>query len=632
MRVLLITPPLVHSNTPYPATTYLAGFLRGRSSGVQVAQTDASLEFVLRLFSKTGLRRVKRANRRSTQNVEFFLRNFERYEGTIEPVIEFLQGGDLSLATRIASRKFLPEGSRFSQAFGKDKHGKYLNWAFGANGILDQAKYLASLYLHDLAEAIREGADPRFEFSRYGEKLAASQRSFDLLERQLEREFTVLDEILIELARELVERKRPGFVGFTVPFPGNVYGALRMAKAIKSLDPHIPIAMGGGYVNTELRSLTDPRIFNYIDYITLDDGERPLECLLEHVNGKRSQEDLLRTYVLAGDKVKYISSSRERDIPAEDTGVPTYDGLPLDRYVSMIDMLNPMHRLWFEFKWLKLTLAHGCYWKKCTFCDLSLDYIDRHDPDNAENIIRKMETLMGETGLRGFHFVDEAAPPALLRRLSEQILKKRLQVSWWGNIRFEKSFTPDLVELMAEAGCIAVTGGLEVASERVLKLINKGVTIDQVARVTHAFSQAGILVHAYLMYGYPTQTEQETIDSLEVTRQLFAKNCIQSGFWHWFVATAHSPIGREPQKYGIRMPPPREEPEHGTFARYELAFEDPTPCDHEMLGEGLKDAIYHYMQGVGLDKDVRFWFKKKVPPTTLPSDLISRAIEMLPSL
>lgn len=130
-----------------------------------------------------------------------------------------------------------------------------------------------------------------------------------------------------------------------------------------------------------------------------------------------------------------------------------------------------------------MTLAHGCYWGKCAFGDGTLDYIKRFEKAPVEMLVDRMEQIMQQTGVSGFHFVDEAAPPALLRKLSEEIIKRGLTVSYWTNVRFEKSFTPELCYLLAQSGCIAVSGGLEVASPRVLQLINKGITIE-IARET----------------------------------------------------------------------------------------------------------------------------------------------------
>lgn len=630
MRVLLLIPPMTQLNTAYPSTAYLTGFLRSR--GVDAQQADPALELFLRLFSSAGVReitqriRVRKTTPKSRVSPSFscFLENAAKYEMAIDSVVRFLQGGDPTLAYRIVGRDFLPEGPRFrvlDEGQGSPEEDP-LSLAFGSLGIVDRAKYLASLFMDDLADVIREGIDSRFELSRYGEKLAASAPSFDPIEEALRARPTWVDETLDTITKELLEKHRPELLGLSVPFPGNAYGAFRMAKVARSLHPQLKIAMGGGYVNTELRELSDPRVFDYVDYITLDDGERPLLSLIEHLEGKRGKDALCRTLFREGGKVILQHDSTLHDIPHRDSGIPTYDGLPLDRYVSLFEMLNPMHRLWSDGRWNKLTLAHGCYWRKCNFCDVTLDYIGRYDPASASLLVDRIEAMVKETGQRGFHFVDEAAPPALLRGLAEELLRRKVVITWWGNVRFDKTFTPELTRFLAQAGCVAVSGGLEVASDRLLKLMQKGVTVEQVARVTHAFSSAGVLVHAYLMYGFPTQTEQETVDALERVRQLFEAGCIHSAFWHRFSATIHSPIGKNPQKFGIRLLP---EPKV-TFARNDLPFEDPTGCDHDQMGVGLRKALYNFMHGVGLDLDVRKWFDKPVPKAKVPKALITKAL------
>ncbi|HEX7835994.1 MAG TPA: radical SAM protein, partial [Kofleriaceae bacterium] len=463
-----------------------------------------------------------------------------------------------------------------------------------------------------------------------GERLAASAPTFDPLRDALEAEPTWIDEVVDEIAAELYARHRPDVVGLTVPFPGNVYGAFRIARAIKRAAPATRLVLGGGYVNTELRELADPRVFDYVDFVTLDDGEAPLLALLAHLRDPAAP--LHRTFVRQGGVVRLVTGDGLRDTRLRDAGTPSYAGLPLDRYVSLFEMLNPMHRLWSDGRWNKLTIAHGCYWKQCAFCDVTLDYIARYDRAPADLLVDRICAMIAETGQTGFHFVDEAAPPAALRALAERLIARGVTITWWGNVRFEQAFTPELARLLARSGCVAVSGGLEVASDRLLALMNKGVTVEQVARVTRAFSDAGVMVHAYLMYGFPTQTAQDTIDALERVRQLFAEGCLQSAFWHRFTATAHSPIGRAPELYGIRL----RAAAPATFARNDLAFDDPTGCDHDGLAAGLRKAVYNFMHGVGLDVDPRSWFERpgrsrgrsapKIPRARVPPDLIRRAL------
>ncbi|MBU3628129.1 radical SAM protein [Polynucleobacter sp. AP-Reno-20A-A9] len=630
MKVLSLIPPMTQLNTPYPSTAYLTGFLRSR--GVDAVQEDLALALVLSFFTPEGMVEIRTQaltvpEEGRSASVNFFLDYFDSYQSTIAPTISFLQGRDSTLSHRINTRDFLPEGPRFASldAFDDEEAGDSLSWAFGALGSQDRARHLATLYLNDLSDVLRDAVDDRFEFVRYAESLASSQPTFTPLADALQAKPTLMDLHLQDLAGKAIERHQPEIVLLSVPFPGAMYAALRIAQVIKKSHSKIKIALGGGYVNTELRELSDARIFDYVDFITLDSGERPLLALLEHLGGKRSTERLVRTFIRnSKNQVQYLNW-QELDVPFEEVGTATWDGLPLDSYLSLLDMLNPMHRLWSDGRWNKLTVAHGCYWKKCSFCDVSLDYISRYETASASLLVDRIEQIVHETGQTGFHFVDEAAPPKILKALAEELIRRKVLISWWGNIRFEKTFTPELAELLAKSGCIAMSGGLEVASDRLLNLMKKGVSVEQVAQVTKGFSDAGILVHAYLMYGFPTQTVQETVDALEYVRQLFENGCIQSGFFHRFICTVHSPVGLNPQEYGIELIPLPEI----TFAKNDVAFIDPTGVDHDALGQGLKKAIYNYMHGVGFEIKAQSWFDGlgiAVPKTTIPKNFIQNAL------
>ncbi|MBA4502322.1 radical SAM protein [Marinobacterium sp. 3-1745] len=638
MTVLLMTPPMTQLNTPYPATAYLTGFLRSR--GYEAVQRDPAIELFLEMMTAPALEIIRQhveANYEQFEDDELpdvifnFLAEFDRYHQTVETAIRFLQGKDPSLALRINSRRFLPEGPAFDAIAQMEAvSGDVLKAAFGNLGAQDKAKYLATLFINDLSAVITQGVDPYFEVSRYGEQLAAANPSFDDLYDTLMGEPSFSAEILAQLVELYLEETQPSVVALTVPFPGNMLGALRIAQTCKAINPDIPVVMGGGFVNTELRALKDPRVFEFVDFICLDDGERPFMTLLEYLEGQREIDDLVRTYFLAenedGQAYVHFNENKElRDIPQSEVGAPVYDGLPLGEYLSLCEMLNPMHRIWSDGRWNKLTIAHGCYWRKCSFCDVSLDYIDRYDAASADVLVDRIEQLVEETGQSGFHFVDEALPPKLLFALAQRLIERNVVISWWGNIRFEKTFTPARCQLLADSGCIAVSGGLEVASDRLLKLMQKGVSVEQVARVTKAFSDADILVHAYLMYGFPTQTEQETIDSLEMVRQMMHQGCFQSAFWHRFVATVHSPIGMNPEQFGITL---AERPDI-LFAENDVDFIDPTGVDHEMLGEGLRKAVYNYMHGIGFDQPMSFWFSQPVTRTQINKDLISKAVNNL---
>ena len=617
-KVLLITPPFTQLNTPYPATAYIKGFLNTLS--VPSRQADLGIEVILKLFSKKGLTQVfDIASRKADElsdNSARILRMKASYLQTIGSVIDFLQDKNPTLAYHISEGNFLPEASRFEQL-------DDLEWAFGTLGVRDKARYFATLYLEDIGDLIMEAVDPHFGFSRYAERLGMSAKSFDEMDEALKQPMSLIDGFLLELLEEKIQAYQPESVAFSVPFPGNLYGALKCGQYLKKHHPHIKVWMGGGFPNTELRSLKEPRVFDYVDFITLDDGEAPIQLLLDYLEGKRPITELKRTFVRIDGQVKFMNNSAVKDLPQREVGTPDYSDLPLRDYLSVIEVANPMHRLWSDGRWNKLTLAHGCYWGKCTFCDISLDYIGRYEPINASILCDRIEEIMAQTGTNGFHFVDEAAPPALMRDLAIEILRRGLVVVWWTNIRFESSFTADLCRLLRASGCIAVSGGLEVASDRLLALIKKGVTVAQVAQVTNHFTAAGIMVHAYLMYGYPTQTAQETIDSMEMVRQLFEIGVLQSGFWHRFAMTEHSPVGLDPKSFGVK----RTDLTLGSFANNEVDFVDPVGVDHGLFSEGLRKSLFNYMHGVGFDIPLKNWFDFKVPATTISKKYIQQQIE-----
>lgn len=612
--LLLITPPLMQPNTPYPATPLLTGFLKSR--GFSVTQADLGIELLDKIFSTEGLNKIFEAAGQYRGALPASLARIKslrhRYIDTIGPVMEFLRRPTTDVATRIVRRDWLPEGEHFQTSTD-------LEWAFGALGITDKAKFLATRYLQDLSDLITHCITPHFSLIRYGEHLSVSLPGFGPMQKALEARASLTDLWMLELLELHIQRERPHLTGFTVPFPGNLYGALRCGQYIREKHPGILTAIGGGYPTTELRNMTDPSLFDYIHLVITDDGFGPLAEAARMLKSEDTRARLFSCAFRQNGTVVYTSPSDDITSPGH-AGLPApdYTGLPLGLYFPLLDTANPMHRLWSDGRWNKLTLAHGCYWHGCAFCDTRLGYIGRYESSTAKVMADTMEAVIRQTGSSAFHFTDEAAPPALLRELCLEIGRRGMKVTWWTNIRFEKSFTTDLCRLMAMAGCIAVTGGIETASDRLLKLMNKGVTIEQAAITCHNFTRAGIMVHAYLMYGFPTQTAQETIDSLEVVRQMFAEGIVRSAFWHRFALTVHSPVSTDPARFGITLSEEKPNP----FANNEIGYTEKKSVNHDEFGEGLRTALFNFMQGTGFDLPVNRWFGHKMPGTTHRGDLI----------
>lgn len=616
--ILLITPSFTQLNTPYPATAFLKGFFN--TKGIESYQMDLGIEVILEMFSKKGLSSIfkiaKQSIETASDNSKRIFSLKQEYIDTIENTILFLQGNNRKYLKQICNKSILPEASRFGQL-------ESMGWMLDEMLMEDRAKFLATLYLEDLSDFIAECVDSNFGFSRYAEKLGRSANSFDELNANLQNELSLIDTIGIKIIDSKLKEINPKLICLSVPFPGNLFSAFRIAQHIKQNYPELKIAMGGGFASTELRSVSDVRVFDYFDFISLDDGELPLELIINCLLGSKSEELVLkRTFLKHNDEVFYNNLSSRNDYPPSEVGTPDYSDLPLEKYISVMEMLNPMHSLWSDGRWNKLMMAHGCYWGKCAFCDISLSYIKNYKANSAEVLVNRMEAIIAQTGETGFHFIDEAAPPSLMRSLASEIIKRNLNVTWWTNVRFEEIFTLELCQLLAKSGCIAVAGGLEVASNRLLKLINKGVSVEQVAKVAANITKAGIMVHSYLMYGFPSQTEQETIDSLEMVRQMFELGIIHSGFWHQFALTAHSDVGLNPEKYNIT-------PKYAeiTFANNDIEFTDSTGIDHSKFSFPLKKSIYNFMHGIGFDIPLQDWFDFPIPETQIPKCYIQNIID-----
>jgi hypothetical protein len=600
MRVALVLPPLSQLNTPYPSISYLARHLRKNS--ISCTQRDLGIEVFLQLFSRTGLTAFFDRLEILSEQTELpepawrALSLRARHEAWIEALIPFLQGQDRTLAARIIGGEGLPSGPRLERA---DPH------AFGPMSSDDMARHLGTLYLADLVDLVRETIEPGLGLGHYHHHLAMGAVQWPPLAHRLGQQ-SLIDSWLDGLTDSIIETA-PDLLGLSVPFPGMLYGALRIGQ--RARQSGIPVLMGGGYVSTELREVHEPGIWDCIDGLIYDDGEDPLMAWIEHQQGGVDQRHRTRT----ADGLLSMTASKGF------TSAAWYGDLNLSHYLQVVDSTNPAHRLWSDGRWNKITLAHGCYWRRCAFCDIQLDYIARYEPSHIPELVNQIEELVKTTGIRGFHLVDEAAPPRLLRDLSIELLRRNVHITWWGNIRFEKAFTPDLCRLMAAAGAVALTGGLEVASDRLLKLMDKGITVEQAARACQNFQDAGILIHAYLMYGFPSQTLQESVDAMEIVRQLFSEGMLDSAFWHRFVLTRHSDVFAHPSRFGVEFSPPEK-----ALATNDIPHRDPSGCDPDVLDVPLERSLSAWMAGRDVDRPVHDWLPPGAPVTSERPDRIRR--------
>nr|MDA3838111.1 B12-binding domain-containing radical SAM protein [Candidatus Delongbacteria bacterium] len=487
----------------------------------------------------------------------------------------------------------------------------------------DHAKYLASLFIDDIFTFYNE-LSSGYELSKYQEKLGINASTFNKIYNFVIGPEDVVTETMYSVLDEM-ELNDYQLVGISIPFPGNLAAGLKTAKYIKSKFPQIKIALGGGYVNTELRKISETRIFEFVDFISLDDGEKPLLSIIDLIENKITENELCRTFILRNGKVTFIDNYENSTISPLELGIPSYEGLPLDKYFSLSESLNPMYKLWSVRNMNKLRLAYGCYWHKCKFCDTSLPYINKFKMMPVDILIKQIKKMIEETNVNSFHFVDEAIPPSLAVELAIRLIQENINIEWWGNIRLEKEFTEDVCKLLSHSGCIAMVAGLESGSDVTLKAMNKGINLEQAVEVCYNFSSNNVLVHTYLIYGFPGESEQDLINSAEASRQMFKAGIVDSAYWHRFSLTCHSDVYRNKEKYRIKIFNDKVNP----FANNDVKYIDLDNKNIDNYSSGLKKLVYNLMLGSCLDNDIQSWFEFKVPKPSQKKNIVEHILDNL---
>jgi Radical SAM superfamily len=610
LKVAMVVPPTVNLNTPYAAAPRLAGWLR--HLGHTVVPIDISLELFLRIFSRKGLERMFAdvdPSQLTLDELSIYC-NRDQYIKIIDDAVAVVQLRDLTATTQIVYRDLLPNGPRLRQT----------KAAPGMWGSTDFARYRVSLMLLELMDLFKSTLGGHFGLTEYASSLAQSPSSFDPIAEELDKPTDAYKSMLAEVAAELFPPDID-LACMTCPFPGNLVGSLLLGRWLATHRPNAKRALGGGYPSTELRELAEPRVFDFVDYVVLDDGELPLKQICARLEGR--DEPLHNTFTREAGRVVF-SGATQTAIPFGDLPPPTYAGFALNRYVHMIYISSPVQRA-NDGTWLKLTAAHGCYWKRCTFCDISLPYIADYDPVPARRLADHMDALHDETGLSGFHFTDEAAPPGLLFDLALELLRRGRNYHWWGNVRYDRAFEPDRCKLLAAAGMILVTGGIEIATDAVLEKIDKGITVAGVIKVLQAMSEAGIATHAYLIYGFPGETVQDTINGLETIRQLMRTGLLINAVYHQLGVSAHAPLGRKPELFPIRL---GMEPFKG-FAKNFVPFSYSDGVRRsKAMHDGLSQALDNFRRGLYFDDPIPEWFPTlDVPAPTVTQDFVAETMK-----
>ena len=681
MKVLIITPPVIQLNSPYPSGAYLCSFFKNQNDECIWKDLNISLFYKIfsargmeTLFSLTEKKALEMADLAEAQNDKNTAFNLRRYVCTKQNWIDWIDFITAILCGKMREKEheflfspFAPRGSRMENFLA----------SLDREPTVDDVRFLCSYALADLADYITAVFDKDFSLVRYAESLCVDERDFMQIQNQMESPVLkvfyeqVLQENLIFAQNEI-----PDMICISVPFAGTFLPALYTASFIKKkYQNKIFVVMGGGFVNTQLRETAETGFSKFIDAFSFDRGygsyielkkhfvkiknheifrqnrdllqncEQPnnQDCAqLNNANcaqlnnqdfGQPNTENCGQFYklqllyenktILPLWKDKKISQI-ENELTA--TIVPDFNDIDFSVYPRVCDDLNPMHRIWNDGSWIKAYLAHGCYWHKCAFCDTQLDYVCGYKIVQTEKLFLKLLETADLKKVYGIHFVDEALPPKALKKFALLNVQNGKKLYFWGNVRFEKTFTKDFAAFLSYCGFGGASAGLEVATENGLKTINKGTDISSIISACAAFKEAGILVHAYMIYGFWNDTPQSIINSMETLRQFFEAGLLDSAFWHKFVLTKNSQVFYEWQN-GLHkdLIPIQNQNKKSIFADMNMHFKGEQNFDKYSIP--LENALNSWMHGRNLQTKVQKWFDFQVPSPTIPKNFVETQIQ-----
>lgn len=671
LNTLIIQPPLVQLNTPYPSGAYLLDFFNSlyeeKNVKGRVEWFDLSNSFFHKIFCKHGIAHIfnstfEKALKLSSQyesqgddNTAFHLRRFisqkEFWINWIDEIIAIV----CSSNSKISGREFAHEFIRSAHVPRGMRVENFLS-NLNRDVSTDDAQILSSLALADLADYITMVYDQNFALIRYAEHLATSNAEFSETIEGLKA--PSLNDFYKPLLLEKIAsyKNEPTLYCISVPFPGCFESALFSADLIrKECGDNAIIIFGGGYVNTELREISEKGIFDYCHILSYDKGYGSYILLFDEfknaacgIEDEKQCFNLKQAFENIFDSRKFYNFSYLKNgsviIPLEKENeeykvlykkeheyirkiTPDYSHIDFTKYPRLADDTNPMHRIWNDGAWLKAYIAHGCYWHRCAFCDTTLDYVKDYCLTDINLLYDSLCVQAEKTGVHGIHFVDEACPPVALQNfaLKNMAVKSsnKIPLTYWGNIRFEKTFDRDLADLLSAGGLTAVSAGIEIATGNGLSAVNKGTDMENIVNACCAFKEAGILIHSYMIFGFWSQSVQDLIDSMETLRQLFEAGLLDSAFWHKFTLTLHSTVYEEYKKG--KYPELKILPQKKTqFAKNDLHFEGEEKS--EKFSAPLNAALELWMHGEKLSKPVESYFPFKMPKPSIAKDYIASLI------
>jgi len=387
---------------------------------------------------------------------------------------------------------------------------------------------------------------------------------------------------------------QPEFVGVSITATSQIIPGLTLCKLIKETSPDTHITVGGSIFTRLVDNLRRcDRLFQVTDDFIVFEGETALLELVNQLEGRKDFSKVPNLIWRNNDRIivnQPFYSENLADHPA-----PNYDGFPLGKYLAPQTVLP-------------VQFSRGCYYKDCAFCALTLDHQNFRQKDPLK-VVDELEALSKKYDTPYFFFTDECLALSPTKRLCKELISRELGLQWTAELRFEKNLSRELLGAMREAGCQKIVFGLETYNARLMDFMKKGITQESVRRICSDCVDLGIAVHCYVIVGFPTETEEESLETMNFIvenhklNQSYGFSCQPC----LFDLEKEAPIMSDPGGYGVQriMRPASEDLSLGFFYEVKTGM-PPEQAEkvyqhvYEKISEVVCELPFNYSMADGL--------------------------------
>lgn len=505
-KFLLILPPLDLPTHPYPAVPQLVSWLRER--GHAVDGVDLNIRFFRWALTKEKIQKGR-------------------------VILEQLRHADKSLSRPEAYHlKFLEKCAGILERYGVETES-LLDY--------DKNETLSSALLA-IESALNFAFAPTFPerlFTVVSLQYAGHGNMFssESLLRSIKEKKSLFDDFFAEVIPAL-DLGRYGFVGISIPFIKQIEPALRLCRAIRRFYPSLPVYLGGAAVGVHVRGARNGDFFDLFDGMIVGDGEEPLEKLiLSYQAGSIEPKEI--PGMTWRENGTIVENPPSKPTPLSDIPTPHTELFDRKDYLSWPG--EPLYRL---------SLSRGCTWGRCSFCNVSGSGIFPSQRIGPEEAFEKVKALL-DKGERGIALSDDEADPEVAAAIARRSVEAGRPFNWSLQSRLHPKMTMEWAAMLKRSGCRRLYTGIESFSDRILRLMNKALNRDLIEKVLSELAWGGLPVTAYMIIGYPGETEEEARASFAALMEHLENGRISSAYYNLFVIEPFSPIAREPGKYGI---------------------------------------------------------------------------------